>query len=200
MNKKEIKELKSVQSSNIGLNILNEITQKNTPSQKESHISSNKNISKNKSVSTNQIYTFREETKSNIHNSKKKDKHNSCKKKKKSKDKISKLLKNNEKLKIPTGKRRSIAVNNLKLNLNNFNNILQSLTPPKESYLRTDKNGIEINKNNKKKVHITFLDDISPNNKFTETVNIQSFKQFNIVENESGQQNLSKCSQCCNVF
>ncbi len=113
------------------------------------------------------------------------------------------LLKNSEKLKIPTGKRRrSIAVNsnNIKLNLNNFNNILKSLTPPKEINRRTDKNGIEINKDNKKKVHITFLDDISPNNKITETVNIQSFKKFNIEENAQKEIKLSKCSKCCNIF
>ena len=61
-------------------------------------------------------------------------------------------------------------------------------------------NGIEINKNNKKKVHITFLDDISPNNKLIETIMIQSFKKFNIIDDNSKQENINKCGVCCYIF
>ena len=77
--------------------------------------------------------------------------------------------------------------------------MLKSLTPPitpanDKVKVRTDKNGIEINKNNKKKVHITFLDDIPPN-KITDTINIQSFKQYNIIEKMPGEDdaNPNKC-------
>ena len=119
------------------------------------------------------------------------------KNKKKSREKILKILKHNEKLKIPTGKRRSIAGNSLKLNINNM---LKSLTPPKEIKIRTDKNGIEINKLNKKKVHITFRDDISPNNKITDTINIESYKKYNVFETLSTENNLSNLNKCCNIF
>ena len=104
-------------------------------------------------------------------------------------------------MKIPTGKRRScVAGNGLKLNLNNINNILKSLTPPKINHIRTDKNGIEINKDNKKKVHITFLDEISPNKKITDTINIQSFKQLNIIEKIPWDDNVQRITKCCNIF
>ena len=207
MNKNEVKQLKSSLSSYTGSNFLNEINTKNISSQKESQIQFTKNKSpKNKSNSSNHIIVQMEEEKKSRHskNSKKgKEKNDAYKNKKKSREKIAKLLKNNERIKIPTGKkRRSFAVdgNTLKLNLNNFNNILKSLTPPKKSNIRTDKNGVEINKTNKKLVHITFLDDIPPNNKITETVVIQSFKKFNIVEDSPGPQNISNCSKCCMIF
>jgi hypothetical protein len=209
MNKNEVKQLKSSLSSNTGSNILNEINTntKNISSQKESQIVLNKNNTpKNKSISSNQIFVPIEEDKKSKHskNSKKgKEKGDSYKNKKRNREKIAKLLKNNERIKIPSGKkRRSFAVdgNTLKLNLNNFNNILKSLTPPKQINVRTDKNGVEINKNNKKLVHITFLDDIPPNKKITDTVVIQSFKKFNIVEDLPGTQNISNCSKCCSIF
>ena len=126
-----------------------------------------------------------------------KDKNDMDKNKKKSREKILKILKHNEKLKIPTGKRRSIAGNSIKLNINNM---LKSLTPPKEIKIRTDKNGIEINKLNKKKVHITFRDDISPNNKITDTINIESYKKYNVFETLSTENNLSNLNKCCNIF
>ena len=120
-----------------------------------------------------------------------------------SKLEINHLLKSNEKLKIPTGKRRSCVTGaGLKLNLNNDNNnILKTLTPPKKKkFIRTDKNGVEINKDNKKKVHITFLDEISPDHKITEVINIQSFKQYNVIEEIPGEDILPKISKCCSIF
>ena len=86
----------------------------------------------------------------------KKEKLGVSKKRRKSRD-ISKLLKNKEKIKIPTGKRMSNANNHTKLNLNNIN-ILESYKPStKELKIRRDKNGIEINKINKKKCILLFL-------------------------------------------
>jgi hypothetical protein len=211
MNKKEIKQLNSIKSSHTCSHILKELSPKNISDQKESNISNKKtNNSKNKSESSNQLNSVGEEIKSKssvnvnakaMKKEKEKERNNRNKKKKRDGDKIIKLLKKNEKLKIPTGKRRSIAVNCIKLNLNNINNITKSLTPPKASLnIRTDKNGIEINKSNKKRFHITFLDDISPDNKITDTVNIQSFKKFNLVEKNQFDNTISNYSKCCNIF
>ena len=227
MNKKEIRQLNSIQSSNTCSNILNDLIGKNISYQRESNLSSSKNnnnIQQNKSVSSNHILNSKgdetkdkstinikikkkekKEKKSEEKNKKRqksgekeeKDKNNMDKNKKKSREKIIKILKHNEKLKIPTGKRRSIAGNSLKLNINNM---LKSLTPPKEIKIRTDKNGIEINKLNKKKVHITFRDDISPNYKITDTINIESYKKFNVFETLSTENNLSNLNKCCNIF
>lgn len=203
MKKNEKKQLKNSHSINIVSNSLNDLNTKNNSSQKGSNITINKNMSK--SISLNQINDLTgEEVKSKNSKSsknKKKEKVDSFKSKKRNKEKIIKLLKNNEKLKIPTGKRRSCAEGNgLKLNLNNINNILESLTPPKIQNIRTDKNGVEINKDNKKKVHITFLDEISPNNKFTDTINIQSFKQLNFIEQLPEENNIPKFTKCCDIF
>ena len=103
-----------------------------------------------KCITNTSNFKITKKTKKFVHN----------KKKRKSKD-IFRLLKNKEKIKIPTGKRMSNANNSSKLNLNNIDKILESYKPKeKEIKIRKDKNGIEINKNNKKKVHITFLDKI----------------------------------------
>ena len=202
MNKKEIKQLNSIKSSNTCSHILKVLSQKNISEQKDSNISNKKtNNSKNKSESSNQLNSVREEIKSkgsvNVNaelkkKDKEKERNNRNRKKKMDGDKIIKLLKKNE---------RSIAVNSNKLNLNNINNITKTLTPPKASFnIRTDKNGIEINKNNKKYFHITFLDDISPDNKITDTVNIQSFKKFNLVEKNQFDNTISNYSKCCYIF
>ncbi len=214
--------LNSIQSNNTCLKILNDITPKNTYSQKNSNISLHKNNDslKNKSSSTNHILnSIGDETKSkstiNIKTKKNEVPKNKKRKKNgeknKDKNKLIRMLKNNAKEKIPRAKRRSIGGNsNI---LNDFNNLLNlnSLTPPKTpqksqtkelniANVRKDKNGIEINKDNKKKVHITFLDDISPNNKITDTINIQSFKHYNIVEKLPCEKKTSNLSRCCNIF
>ena len=213
MNKNEIRQLNSIQSNTTCYNILKELVSKNMITNKESNISSNKNFNpiKNKSISSNQISNSNfEETNSKntvkIKIKKEKEKSIINKKKRRKKDKMANFLKNNEKLKIPIGKRRrSSASKCIKLNFNNFNNnfnesdIANPLTTTIKKNIRTDKNGIEINKNNKKKFHITFLDDISPNNQITETVNIESFKQYNIVKKNPCENNLQKCN-CCIIF
>lgn len=114
----------------------------------------------------------------------------------KKKGKISKFLKN-ERLKIPTGKRMSIANDSSKLNLNNIDKIL--LIPKKKSKTRLDKKGNVISKENKKNVHITFLDTL-PSCKLIETIPIQSFKTFNLIENMPDEQIISFCSKCCQIF
>ena len=204
MFKNEIKNSKNSLSSNTGSNILNEII----TFQRELSINKNNITPKNKSISSNHIFIPIEEDKkskrSNSKTSKKgKEKNDLYKIKKKSKDKITNLLKNKEKMKIPIGKKRrsfANAGNNLQLHFNSYNNLSKSFTPPKKTNIRTDKNGIKINKKNKKLVHITFLDDISPDNKITETINIQSFKKYNVVKYMPWEDNLSNCSKCCYIY
>ena len=196
-----------ISNSNEETQINDDIIKNNIPNKKKRKISLN-SIPKNKSSSTNNLYdSIGDDSKSKISCVKakkmKKEKNELNKKKKKNKGKITKLIKK-EKLKIPIGKRMSITQNtNLNLNINNNStnklNIVKSFTPRKDENIRTDKNGIEINKHNKKKVHITFIDEISPN-QITEIVNIQSFKKFNIVEKKQSNQMISDYNKCCNIF
>ena len=197
-------------NSNEETQINDDIVKNNIRHKKKRKISLN-NIPKNKSSSTNILYdSFADDSKSKSScvetNKKKKEKNELNKKKKRNKGnkgKITKFLKK-EKLKIPIGKRMSITQNtNLNLNINTNStknlNIVKSFTPRKDENIRTDKNGIEINKYNKKKVHITFIDEISPN-QITEIVNIESFKKFNIVEKSQNNQMISDYNKCCNIF
>ena len=196
-----------ISNSNEETQINDDIIKNNIPNKKKRKISLN-SIPKNKSSSTNNLYdSIADDSKSKSSCLKakkmKKEKNELNKKKKKNKGKITKLIKK-EKLKIPIGKRMSITQNtNLNLNINNNStnklNIVKSFTPRKDENIRTDKNGIEINKHNKKKVHITFIDEISPN-QITEIVNIQSFKKFNIVEKTQSNQMISDYNKCCNIF
>ena len=144
-----------------------------------------------KCITNTSNFKITKKTKKFVHN----------KKKRKSKD-IFRLLKNKEKIKIPTGKRMSNANNSSKLNLNNIDKILESYKPKeKEIKIRKDKNGIEINKNNKKKVHITFLDKISPNNKITEIIVIQSYKKYNKLSDDNLKDtDKNNCGVCCSIF
>lgn len=184
------------------------IIKNNIPYKKKRKVSFN-NLQKKKSSSTKNLFdSYADDTKSKstgiVTKKKKKEKSEQNKRKKRNKEKITNFL-IKEKLKIPIGKRMSITQNtNLNLNINNNDinnlNIVKSFTPRKEENIRTDKNGIEINKYNKKKVHITFLDEISPN-KITEVINIESFKKFNIVaKSQSNQMILSDHNKCCNIF
>ena len=93
MNKNEIIPLNNNnQSNNSCLKIINDITPKNTYSQKYSNISSNKNTLKNKSVSSNHILnTFGDETKSKSTFNNIKAKKNEVPKNKKKKIKIKKI-------------------------------------------------------------------------------------------------------------
>lgn len=127
-----------------------------------------------------------------------KKKSESLKNKKKDKEKISKLLKN-ERLKIPKGKRMSIANDTLKFNLNNIEKIIKSLPKTNSSFERRDSYGNIINKENKKHFHIRFQDNI-PSNKLIEIIPIESFKQYNTVENMPDEEILSCFHKCCLVF
>ena len=119
------------------------------------------------------------------------------KKNKSKRDKISKLLKN-ERLKIPKGKRMSIANNCLKSNLN-FEKIINALPKKSSSFDRLDTYGNKINKENKKNVHIRFLDTF-PSKKLIEIIPIESFKEFNIIETLPDEELISFCSKCCKIY
>ena len=79
----------------------------------------------------------------------------SFKNKKREREKIIKLLRNNLKIKIPTGKRKSNAQIDSRLNINNIEKIIKKHT--KE---RKDSFGNKITKENKKNVHISFKDKV----------------------------------------
>ena len=198
MAKNEVKMLK-INNNNINSEIVEKKNKKNTSYQKNIHISLNIPKPKKSSYSNHISLSMEEDTKSKssclIPRIKQKNKNVTTKKKKKSK--ILKLK--NERLKIPTGKRRSISGQPSKLIIKSVNNEIKSLTPPKitkPKNIRRDKYGTEINKINKKKVHITFIDYISPK-RITETIHIQSYKNLNKYEISSNEQRDS--SKCCNI-
>ena len=123
--------------------------------------------------------------------------------KKREREKILKLLKDNEKIKIPIGQRKSNVDKSPKLNMNNIENIIKNLNIEKNNNKeRKDYYGNTINKNNKKKVHISFKDNIKiKDNKLVEMVPIQSFKSFNIIhKNEDKIINKPSFSRCCEIF
>lgn len=202
-NENNIKIIKRSQNSIPESNISD--IKKNASFSKENHITLNNNNSNIKKSCSNHLLegTTGDDSKSKsslCHKSKKlkkklTKKSKSMKNKKRDKEKIAKLLKN-ERLKIPTGKRMSIANNKIKINLNNIEKIIKSL--PKNN-IRLDTYGNQINKENKKNVHIRFLDNI-PSNELIEIIPIQSFKQLNIIEKIPDEQLISICSKCCQIF
>ena len=200
-NENDIKIIKNTLSSNPEP-IVEEI-KKDTSISKQDHLALENKETNMKTISSNHIVegTTGDDTKSKNSSSKK---NNSKKKldkkydqnKTKKKNKISKFLKK-ERLKIPTGKRMSINNNASKFNLNNIDKIL--LIPKQKSKTRVDKNGNKITKENKKNVHITFLDTL-PSCKLIEIIPIQSYKKFNFIENMPDEQIISFCSKCCQIF
>ena len=173
---------------------------KNTSISKEAQLLLENKETNIKTISSNHIIegTTGDDTKSKNSSGKKNNSKKKLEKKNefikfKKKGKISKFLKK-ERLKIPTGKRMSIANDSSKLNLNNIDKILQK----QKSKTRFDKSGNKINKENKKKVHITFLDTI-PSCDLIEIIPIQSFKKFNLIEEKQDEQIISFCSKCCEI-
>ena len=118
----------------------------------------------------------------------------SYKNRKREREKILKLFRNNERIKIPKCKRKSNAEPNSKLDFNNLEKINQ--TPVKE---RKDSFGNIITKDNKKNFHISFQ-DYSPKKKLIDIVPIQSFKKFNIIEQNKTKTTKPYISRCCEIF
>ena len=200
-NENDIKTIKNTLSSNPEP-IVEEIKKRTSISKQDQLALENKETNM-KTISSNHIVegTTGDDTKSKNSSSKKNNSKKRLDKKgdpnkTKKKNKISKFLKK-ERLKIPTGKRMSITNNTSKFNLNNIDKIL--LIPKQKSKTRVDKNGNKISKENKKNVHITFLDTL-PSCKLIEIIPIQSYKKYNFIENMPDEQIISFCSKCCQIF
>ena len=154
-----------------------------------------------KSIHNHEGTTTHDDTYSKISNSQNitKKKHRiiksaSYKNKKREREKIIKLLRNNEKIKIPTGKRKSNVDDNIKLDINNIDKIIKTNT--KE---RKDSFGNKITKENKKNVHICFK-DFANKKKLIEFIPIESFKSFNIIEQNKNKNTQNYCTRCCSIF
>ena len=118
----------------------------------------------------------------------------SFKNKKREREKIIKLLRNNEKIKIPTGKRKSNVEKNDKLNINNIENYMKKHTKERKDFF-----GNKITKENKKNVHISFK-DFFKGKKLCDLINIESFKSFNIIEQNNPKTTKPFCTRCCSIF
>ena len=181
--------------------------QKNSSFSKENNYNLNNINKKNnpkllniKTIPNQEVTTTHDDTNSKFsisqNNSKKKRplmKSASYKNKKREKEKIRKLLKN-EKIKIPTGKRKSNVETDPKINLNNIENMIK--IHKKE---RKDSFGNKITKENKKNVHIIFK-DFSKKKKLVELIPIESFKSFNIMEQNKNKTTKPYCTRCCFIF
>ena len=123
----------------------------------------------------------------------KRDKKNSSTKKileKKNQNKIIQLLKKTGKSKIPHNHKREMIIPIKEDKLG---------TPLPCKINRVDKNGIVINKTNKKMVHITFIDRITKNN-LIETVPVESFKQYNSMKDIRENDIFVDKNKCCSIF
>ena len=174
------------------------------------NIVKNNNIKKN---NTHEITTTHDETISKFSNSQNikiksniMKKRGSFKNRKREREKIFKLFQNNEKIKIPIGQRKSNANKSLQLNINNIDNIVKQLNLENKNNScnnikqRKDYFGNIINKNNKKKVHISFK-DLNNNKLLVDYIPIQSFKSFNYIDkNEDKILQQPFFSRCCAIF
>ena len=88
--------------------------------------------------------------------------------------KIIKLLRNNEKIKIPTGKRKSNVEKNDKLNINNIENYMKKHTKERKDFFK--------------------------GKKLCDLINIESFKSFNIIERNNPKTIKPFCTRCCSIF
>ena len=124
---------------------------------------------------------------------------------KKDMNKILNLLKNNKKIKIPSGKGIYNINNNnniniyVKRNLNSNEKNIESIEAKPEKNARLDTYGNKIFKGNKKNIHIRFLDNID-SNKLIDIIPIQSFKKFNIIEEIPDEKYISNFNKCCKIF
>ena len=155
-----------------------------------------------KTINNQEGTTTHDETISKLSNSQKitkKKKHPlmksaSYKNKKRERERIINILKNSEKIKIPTGKRKSNVEGDPKMNLNNIENMIK-----KHKKERKDSFGNTITKENKKNVHINFK-DFSNKKKLIELIPIESFKSFNLIEENKNKTPKPYCSRCCSIF
>lgn len=81
--------------------------------------------------------------------------------------------------------------------------VKQKIINKKDKKERFDRNGIVINKINKRKVHVTFIDRITSNS-LTDVIKIESFKKYNVILGIPKEDKyigaVRKNCQCCNIF
>ena len=65
---------------------------------------------------------------------------------------------------------------------------------------RTDRNGVPICKGNKKKIKVTFIDQIDQNKKFEEIIDIESIKKYNICYGLPKEDKYIKETVCCSCI
>lgn len=131
----------------------------------------------------------------NIKHKKLKIKCASFKPKKNMEKKISNILTNNKKLKIPN---RLITINVSESTKSYLCNTEKNVESPKKSN-RLDSYGNKINKENKRQVHINFKDNFS-SKKLIDIIPIESLKNYNINEEIPDETFPSNMSKCCSIF
>ncbi len=83
---------------------------------------------------------------------------------------------------------------NDKLNINNIENYMKKHTKERKDFF-----GNKITKENKKNVHISFK-DFFKGKKLCDLINIESFKSFNIIEQNNPKTIKPFCTRCCSIF
>lgn len=147
---------------------------------KEEQINSNNEIKSNEIENKNLFFSKKEENNNN----------NIKQKQKNHKDKIMQIL-SQEKSKI--SKKES------------YLQLKSKEILKEEKNERTDRYGTVINKKNKRKIKISFIDQINKKNKLVTEIKIESFKKYNIIlgmpkeDYYMNNNNSSKC-QCCILF
>lgn len=123
----------------------------------------------------------------------KKNKNNYSSKKiieKKNQEKIIKILKKTEKSKIPHIHKKGITIPIKPVKLE---------TPSLNKNNRVAKNGITINKINKKNYHISFADEVTDNS-LIEIIPVQSFKMYNSIQYIPKDEFFDDKKKCCFIF
>ena len=157
------------------------ITFGDTPKNKLHHSFSSANNNKNdKFFSTNLSFY-----KKNSHLSKKIED-------KKTEIKLAKILKESQKSKIPFNHKNSKLIS-LSIKPKIF------ALPSRNKNERIDRNGIVINKTNKNKIHITFIDKVQKC-KVAEYIQVESYKQYNIMDDMDKHGSLFGTNRCCCIF
>ena len=110
----------------------------------------------------------------------------------KTQNKLIKLIKYTKKSKIPINKRNGQV---LSLSIKPVPFVI----PMKNKNERIDRNGIAINKTNKKKVHITFIDKVEKCN-LVEDIQVESYKQYNTIEELQKNELLVNKNKCCFIY
>ena len=94
-------------------------------------------------------------------------------------------------------KQKIEAVSGVQIKLGHNGNLFQKKKNGNKK--RLDRNGIEINSKNKKKVKLTFIDNIS-SQPLVEIIDVENFKEFNFVSMPSLEDLYVKNTSCCSCI